>query len=115
MKAELILFHFLDASAENGQIGPGHISLYLALVKYWAEKDFEDPFPVDRIQVMAWGKINGRSTYQKYIQDLSRYGYIGYNPSCNHSRGSLISMEKFSKEFREFANALGKGGFEAIR
>ena len=88
MTAETLLFHFLDTSAEDGQIGPGHISLYLALVKCWAEKDFEDPFLVVRAQVMSKAKINGRSTYQKYIQDLFRYGYIGYNPSFSHSKGA---------------------------
>jgi hypothetical protein len=47
--------------------------------------------------VMNRAKINGRTTYQKYIQDLHQFGYIGYTPSYNHFLGSLISMENFAR------------------
>jgi hypothetical protein len=97
VKAELVLFNFLKASSEDGRIGPGHISLYLTLVKCWKEKDFEDSFPINRDQVMIQARISGRATYQKYILDLFRYGYIGYEPSRNHFLGSKVSLEKFPK------------------
>jgi hypothetical protein len=97
MTAQTLMFHFLNASGEDARICAGHISLYLVLVKCWTENNFDDPFPIIRDQVMNRAKINGRTTYQKYIQDLHQYGYIGYTPSYNHFLGSLISMENFAR------------------
>jgi hypothetical protein len=97
MTPQTLLFHFLAASADDPRLSPGHISLYLVLIKCWVESDFEDPFPIVRDQVMQRAKINGRTTYQKYIQELNNYGYIGYQPSFNHFLGSLISMVNYSK------------------
>lgn len=97
MTAQSLMFHFLNTTSEDARIGPGHISLYLALIKCWTENNFEDPFPIIRDSLMRRAKINGRTTYQKYIQELHEYGYVGYTPSYNHFLGSLISMENFAR------------------
>jgi hypothetical protein len=110
MTAQTLLFHFLNASSEDARISPGHISLYLVLVKCWTENNFEDPFPIIRDQVMNRAKINGRTTYQKYIQDLHQYGYIGYTPSYNHFLGSLISMESFARISGKSEKEMGNAG-----
>jgi hypothetical protein len=63
MTAQTLLFHFLNASSEDARISPGHISLYLVLVKCWTENNFEDPFPIIRDQVMNRARSMA-ATYQ---------------------------------------------------
>ena len=110
MTPQTLIFHFLQSVDQDARIGPGHISLYLALIKCWTDCNFEDPFPIIRDQVMHRAKINGRTTYQKYIQELHAYGYVGYIPSFNHFLGSLISLENFAKTSGRPETAPGHAG-----
>jgi hypothetical protein len=92
VSAEDNLYQFLRISAEDGRIGPAHISLYVALMQSWRDNNFKSPFPIVRNQVMQRAKINGRSTYLRYIRDLNQFGYIWYKPTYNHSAGSMIAI-----------------------
>ena len=89
------LWGFLEAAEADPKLTPSHISLYLALVYAWEEGGSQNPVSVHRSEVMRRSKIAGRTTYQKCIQDLDRYGYIRYIPSFNHYIGSVVYLSGF--------------------
>ncbi|MBN8876822.1 MAG: hypothetical protein J0I32_04695 [Sphingobacteriales bacterium] len=95
MEAIQHLRGFFEAIAEDPRITPTHISLYCALFHYWLQKGCVNPVTIIRNEVMNVSKISGRTTYQKYIQELQEYGYIKYEPSFNHFLGSLISLPSY--------------------
>lgn len=72
------------------RIGPMHISLYLAIVRLSYEKNHINPISFFSRDLMSRAKICGTATYHRCIRDLHELGYIAYEPSFNHLRGSRI-------------------------
>lgn len=85
-----LLSNFLEAVRDDPRIGPAHISLYLSLIGFWSEKNFESPLSVFSYEIMPLCKIAGSATYHRSIKELHEYGYIKYVPSYNHFLGSLV-------------------------
>lgn len=83
---------FFRKVAADTALNPSHISLYMALFQQWNQQRFRNPLSVARDEVMALSKINSRVTYHKCIRELHRWGYLQYDPSFNHFRGSLVYM-----------------------
>jgi hypothetical protein len=67
-----------------------HISLFTAIFVCFQRDGFISPFSVNRRELMAFSKIASIATYHKCIRELDRHGYIGYQPSYDPVRGSLI-------------------------
>ncbi len=85
-----LLSSFLEAVKNDPRIGTAHISLYLSLVGFWGEKNFENPLSVFSHEIMPLCKIAGAATYHRSIKELHEYGYIQYTASYNHFLGSLV-------------------------
>ncbi|MCQ6957336.1 hypothetical protein [Mucilaginibacter aquariorum] len=98
MKQLNALARFMIQAAKNTGILPTHISLYLALFWSWKQNNFCEPFAVYRKELMVLAHINSIATYHKCIKDLSDMGIIGYVPSYNYYRGSLIYLADINQK-----------------
>lgn len=87
---------FYEVIAEDGKIGVSHISLYMALV--FQSKDGLQPFFITREEIMQLSKIKSRQTYNRCMNELKEYGYIGYTPSSDPFSGSVIVIKSLEKE-----------------
>jgi hypothetical protein len=74
---------FYDRAAADQRIGATHVSLYMALLRLWAQGEGSNPFLVSRQEVMPVARIQGRATYLKCMKELEQYGFIEYSPSFN--------------------------------
>jgi len=87
---------FFSAIADDPRINTTHISLYMALLKIWGERRFQNPIRVFSYEVMPVCKISGIATYHKSIRELHEFGYIRYVPS--YYRFSRSSVYMFNTE-----------------
>ncbi|MCA0957717.1 hypothetical protein LCL86_01585 [Muricauda ruestringensis] len=78
----------------DGRLGPGHISLYLALFFYWNMYRFPEEFPVNRKELMKMAKIGSKSTYHRLLKQLDNMGYINYFPSHSPTRSSRVGLSQ---------------------
>ena len=85
----------IDQFAEDPDLNPSHVSLYLALFYLWNMNRFKNPVSVNRSEVMSVSKIGSKTTYHKCLRDLDRKKYLKYHPSHNPMKGSLIDMSIF--------------------
>ncbi|MES2107922.1 MAG: hypothetical protein V4577_04210 [Bacteroidota bacterium] len=83
---------FFEAIKKDGRICITHIGLYAALVQYWQEHDFANPFQAFSYEITGIAKISA-NTYHKCIRDLHDFGYIRYEPSFNRNRRSRIDLK----------------------
>jgi hypothetical protein len=86
------LNRFFALIEDDPYIGPVHISLYMSLINYWIQNEYQNPFIVDRVGLMRISKINARATYQKCLHDLHKAGSIEYIPSYNRSGKSMVYL-----------------------
>jgi hypothetical protein len=83
---------FFQRVSGDFRLNPTHVSLYMALFQQWNLNRFRNPISIARAEVMGISKISSRVTYHKCIRELHGWGYIHYDPSYNHFRGSLVYM-----------------------
>lgn len=88
---------FFRRAAGDLQLNPSHVSLYVALFQQWNLNRFRNPVSIGRGEVMRLSKIHSRVTYHKCIRELHSWGYLHYDPSYNHFRGSLVYMFDFGE------------------
>lgn len=93
-----LLSNFFTAIDKDPRISITHIGLYAALLQYWSEHGFENPFQVFSYEIMKIAKISASTTYHKIIKDLSCYGYIRYEPSYKRTKGSKIFILTCGKD-----------------
>ncbi|WP_207423874.1 hypothetical protein [Desertivirga brevis] len=74
---------------------PMHVSLYHALFQRWNHAQFQNPFAVNRAEVMRLSKIGSVNTYTKCMKELAQWGFIDYLPSHSIHAGSRIRMITF--------------------
>lgn len=86
------LSHFFNRIQADPRISVTHIGIYAALIRYRQQNGAENSFSVFARQIMQIAKISSSSTYHKCIRELYDYGYIGYEPSFNKTKGSRISL-----------------------
>lgn len=85
----------IERFADEENLNPTHVSLYLALFYLWNMNRFNNPLSVNRSEVMAVSRIGSKSTYHKCLKELHEKGFIMYHPSHNPMKGSLIDLSKF--------------------
>jgi hypothetical protein len=73
-----------------------HVSLYFALFFEWNENRFQNPFFINRSEIMHACKIGSANTYLKCLKELDQFGYIDYMPSYNPNKGSTINLYTFN-------------------
>lgn len=84
------LSNFFTAIAEDPRIGITHIGLYAAVLQYWQQHGFASPVQVFSYELMQTAKISAGGTFYKTMRELHEYGYLKYQPSFNHNKGSRI-------------------------
>lgn len=84
------LSDFFEAIEADGRISITHIGIYAALLQYRMQVGFINPIQVFSREIMSIAKISSAITYHKCVRDLSEYGYIRYEPSFSHTKGSRI-------------------------
>lgn len=87
------LTNFFVAIQEDLRINPVHISLFMAIMQHWNDNDCKSPICVFSRDLMKLAKISGTVTYHKSLRGLDEYGYIHYEPSYSHHKGSLIYIK----------------------
>lgn len=86
------LSDFLSRASLDRRINTSHVVLFLGLFQQWTQCRFQNPFGVDRKEIMAVAKISSRVTYHKCIRELHQWGYIHYEPSYDYYRGSQVYL-----------------------
>ncbi len=86
------LSEFFKAIEQDGRISPMHISIYMALLHYYTEHQFQNPIAVFSFEIMKIAKISTRSTYYKGIKDLNDFGYILFQSTRKRNQGSKIFL-----------------------
>ncbi len=81
--------------AQDKRLTAFHISLYYALFFEWNENRFQNPFYIQRNEMMNASKIGSANTYTKCLKELHKFGYIEYLPSYNPNKGSTINLYTF--------------------
>lgn len=84
------LSEFFEAIEADARISITHIGIYAALLRYRIQVGFINPIQVFSHEIMDIAKISSAITYHKCVRDLSDYGYIIYEPSFSHTKGSRI-------------------------
>jgi hypothetical protein len=97
------LKNWLDHAEADDRLKPHHVSLYMALFRYWNQHRFRNPFTIFRHEIMAVSKIGSVNTYTKSLKELTEWNYISYLPSFNPQVGSRVHLYRFDK-------GSGKGG-----
>jgi hypothetical protein len=86
---------FFEIVAEDNRLNALHVSLYITLFQYWNLNRFENPFQINRGEVLKICKIGSLNTYHKCLHELNDFGYLEYLPSHNPMKGSLINLYNF--------------------
>lgn len=92
------LSDFFSAITNDTRISITHIGIYAALLQYWKEHHYENPFHAFSYEIMKIAKISASTTYHKNIKELSDYGYIRYLPSYVNNQGSTIYLSTITND-----------------
>ena len=98
------LSDFFEAIEQDARISITHIGVYAALLQYRIQNGFTNPIQAFSHEIMPIAKISSAITYYKCVKDLSDYGYIRYDPSFDHTKGSMIFFVGKDENKREYAN-----------
>lgn len=88
------LLNFLSVIEVDPRITKSHISVYISLWKKWMDSGQEGPLSVFRSDVIDLCKISSCNSYHKTIKQLHEFGYIRYEPSFDHYKGSIVYFIK---------------------
>lgn len=84
----------INKFADDEQLTPQHISIYIALFHQWNQYRFQNPLLVSRKEIMHVSKVRSLNTYHKCIRELDKLGYLKYEPNFNPGKGTVINMYK---------------------
>lgn len=82
----------LSHAARDARLLPVHLSLYTAVLIIWQQSNFCRSFRISRKELMRLGKLASTATYHKCLKELIGFGYLTYQPSYDHYRGSRITL-----------------------
>lgn len=94
MKAAFPIDDFLLKAAQDQQLLPSHLALFMAIFYYSPNENPHQEFRVTRKNLMNFSKLQSKTTYHKCMQDLVRLGYIFYQPSFDTYLASRITIIK---------------------
>ncbi|WP_149242999.1 hypothetical protein [Dyadobacter sp. 32] len=86
-----ILIRFFLRAHYDPKITTKHISIFSAILQLATDKQ-TSTLHVYSYELMEIAKVSCRKTYCKALTDLSRSGYLHYQPSFNHNRRSSITL-----------------------
>lgn len=86
------LNNYFECLAADPRLFSSHIALFAALYYFSNDTNPCLPFQVSRPKLMRFSRIKSIATYHKNISDLTRYGYIEYNPSWHPINGTCVRL-----------------------
>jgi SOS-response transcriptional repressor LexA len=96
---------FFDKVANDRQLNPTHISLYMSLFQFWNCNRFKNPISISRDEIMRISKISSKATYHKCLKALHAQGYIKYEPSYNPFKGSHVFLFNFAENLKPLSKS----------
>lgn len=73
---------FFRCKQNDDRLRAHDISLYFALFYTWNKNHFQNPFPIQREEMMQLSGIGSRDAYVKCLKHLDSCGYIAYKKSA---------------------------------
>lgn len=83
---------FIKNAISDDRISRTQLSLFIALLICWQEQNGLDQFRITRKSLMKQSKIPAISTYHRCLKKLISLGYIEYEPTFNHYKGSRVKI-----------------------
>jgi hypothetical protein len=88
----------------DNRLATTHVSLYMAIFQYWNYNRFQNPFRINRDDLMALSKIGSKNTYHRCIKELHQAGYIHYNPPLSKFQPVKLSVSRLDPKDEEKIN-----------
>ncbi len=95
------LHAFYHHARQDSRLSPTHISLYMAIFQYWNYNRFQNPFQVNREELMQLSNIGSVSTWRKCIKELHSYRYVFYHSGITKHRDPKISIIRLDIKVEE--------------
>ncbi len=89
----VLFYSFMQKARADWRIGLSHITLYMALLSIWYERNRAAPLYLFSHEVKPLCKLAGAATYHRSFQQLHEYKYIRYVASYDHSLGILVNLK----------------------
>ena len=89
------LHAFYHQVKHDDRLSPYHVSLYMAIFQYWNYNRFQNPFRIDRDELMLLSRIGSKSTYLKCMKDLHCNRYLIYHSGIAKYQNVNVSMIRF--------------------
>ena len=93
----VLFYSFMQKARADSRIGLSHITLYMAQLSIWYERNGAAPLYLFSREVKPLCKLAGPATYHRSIRQLHEYKYIRYVASNNHSLGSSMKLRDMRK------------------
>lgn len=95
------LHAFYHHARHDNRLSPTHISLYMAMFQFWNYNRFQNPFRIERDELMQLSKIGSVNTYRKCIKDLHNYRYVFYHSGITKHRDAKLSIIRLDLKTEE--------------
>lgn len=95
------LHAFYHAIKNDESLSALHVTLYLALFQYWNYNRFQNPFSVNRSDLMLLSKIKTKNSYHKCLKELHQKRFIIYHSSNSKFIQAKVSMIKLGLKMPE--------------
>jgi hypothetical protein len=83
---------FIKNAISDDRINRTQLSLFIALLICWLEQNCVEQFKITRKLLMKQSKIPAISTYHRCLKKLISFGYIEYEPTFDHYKGSKVKI-----------------------
>jgi len=99
------LTSFFIIVANDNNIKPTQIALFMALFQKWNQSRFKGTIKIYRDEIMLLAKISSKATYHKSMAILHKQRYIMYSPSYNiYSCSEVTFFPTDTKPFNSLDN-----------
>ncbi len=95
------LHAFYHHARRDDRLSPTHVSLYMALFQFWNYNRFQNPFRIDRDELMQLSKIGSVNTYRRCIKDLHNYRYVFYHSGIKKYQDAKLSIIRLDNKAEE--------------
>jgi hypothetical protein len=95
------LHAFYNHAKRDDRLSATHVSLYMALFQYWNYNRFQNPFRIDREELMLLSRIGSKTTYFKCIKELHSCRYIIYHSGITKGQNGKLSIVRLDLKSEE--------------
>lgn len=95
------LHAFYHHVKRDDRLSTSHVSLYLALFQFWNYNRFQNPFRINREELMQLSKIGSKNTYHKCMKELHAFRYIIHHTVITKYQPVKISMIRLDLKTEE--------------